>query len=361
MQTNSMGGFPITRVLALLCVIGLSNFGWSQNTEQLQTKSNINRLDFEIERSVSITSRLAPENFERVEIGELEGGAKGILWLTVSNETESDFKLSRIEASCGCLDVKSFGSVIPVGESRKVSVQISVPKKGVVKTSRDSIRFIESAESIFFLEMVYDLLGVANFAVPEVAPRVLIGASECEFKVPIHFAKPIRPADILIVGTGDLVKMKCDIMSADDRHFVRCRIPLEIKGEVMLGGELRLEVPARGIVHEIPCYISRQREIVIMPSVIRFVLKDKKWIGEATIRDNRKIESRKDELTIAVQGDGGLKISIAKTKVKDLYRLVLSFEEEKNQIKTIVPGKLDWQVVWDGGISEFSTPSIRVE
>ncbi len=350
---------------SLAFAIGLADLGWSQNSDQpgstSEAKSNVEQLDFVIEKSASITSRLSPENFQRVNIGELEGGTKGVLWLTLSNDTESAFNLSRIEASCGCLDVKSFGNAIPVGGSLKVSVNISVPKKGVVKTSRDSIRFIESAESVFFFELEYDLLGVANFSVPEVAPKALVGADECVFRVPLYFSKPVLPTDILIVGTGDLMKIKCEVLVDGDRHFARCKMPLEAKGELMLGGELRLEVPGRKITHEIPCFISRQREIVIMPSIVRFVLKEKNWTGEITIRDNRKAESRKDDLAIAVQGDSGLKISVEKTKVKDLYRVKLSFARETNAMQTIVPGKLNWQVAWDGGISEFSTPSIRVE
>ena len=351
--------------ICLAFVAFIADTSWGQPAAKSSTdsaaKSSSGQNAFEIIESVAIVSRSSPENMVRLDLGGLEGGSKGVVALTLWNRTDSVFDCSKISTSCGCLEVKYSSNIIQAGESIKVAVGISVPPKGVVKSSRESIRFTDTTGAFFVLELTYDLLGVANFLVAEVAPKVLTGADVCEFKVPLYFSRPISATDLSINGTGDLVKMKCVVLSEGGNYFAKCTMPLEVKGEFMLGGELSLEVLSRKIRHEIPCFISRQREIVVFPGIVRFELKDKKWIGEAMIRDNRKPGSRKDDLSIGVQGDNGLRISVLKTKVRDLYRLQLSFEGGTELKKIVLPKKLNWQVAWESGISEFDTPAHCVE
>lgn len=317
--------------------------------------------DFIIEKNVEIVSRLPPLNTMSIDIGELEAGKKGSVTLTLSNNTASSFKISRIWVGCNCVDVKCFGDTIAPGGSVKANVAFAVPAKGTVRNSVQVIKFIENEESVIQLGINYELTGVANFAVAEVSPKALTGAKECDFRIPLFISRPVKATDILISGTGELKDIKCDILLDGDRYVARCKMPLKTVGEFALAGELKLEVPSRGTEHSIPCFIGRQSDIILMPSVVRFVLRDKYWTSEVTIRDNRDPSSHKDDLSIACQGDGDVKVTVDHTRVKNLYRLKLSIPAELKSKITVVPNRLNWQVSWSGGISEFNSRSIRVD
>ncbi len=316
--------------------------------------------DFRIEKSAAINLR-SPVAFTNLNIGEIQAGTKGSLIVTLANNTETAFRIAKIEVGCSCISVKSFGNVIPAGESVKFDVAISAPKNGVMRKRVEQIRIIETDESAIQLAIIYELAGTAGFGVLEVSPTVPIGDKVFEFRVPIFMSKPVTPKDVSIRGTGDLVDLKAEIVAEGDGFFATCKLPIRSNGPLAIGGELQIEVPVLAIKNSIPCFISRQSEVVLMPTVVRFELKDKTWIANATIRDNRKSDQRSDDLAIACQGEKGVKIQVEQMKVKGLYRVTLTFPNDPRNTRVTFPAQLNWQVAWDGGIAEFSSRAIHVE
>lgn len=313
--------------------------------------------DFAIEKSVGIDSRSSTAS-ARVNLGDLEAGSKGVVNLLFQNNTDSPFKISKIEVGCSCISAKAFGDVVPSGGAIKLQMELSVPEVGSKRERVEIVRVVETENSALQILVSYGLAGAANFAVTEISPKVAIWADNCEFDVPVFISSPIQVADLNVYGTGDLTPLKCVVKVVGDLTVARCSMTIDQKSRLNIAGELHLEVANRKLHSAIPCFISRQSEIVLMPSITRFDLVENKWIGNVSLRDNRLDNIKKEELSIACVVVGGEKVDVEVTKVKSLYRLVLSMPSDRETKDTISRCTLNWQIGWNGGISEFSSRAI---
>ncbi len=326
---------------------------YSQNVEE-----------FAISKKIAYTGGLTDLT---IDLRKLKAGMKGTVTLPISNLTDRPFKINTIITGCSCLNAKSYGNVIPPNGIVDVVIEMTTPSRGQSAQQIQFLRIQESDEVAIQLGMKFELMGAACFIPNCVTPKADRSNNKCVFEVPILVTEPVLLANIRVFGTGDLEGASGKVVSREGRDFALFTLEVPKDGDLALCGELVIQESDQVKNNKIACFINREPRVVVSPRLVRMVRNDLGWAADVILRMNRDSNSvnasEEMELSIGCQGDDGTVLKVVAKKIgSQSYRVQLSIPEKVNEKQVMaLPKVLRWQVGWDGGIEEFSTPSRRVE
>ncbi len=355
------GQICVLKCLARVCIAA---FGIALSAVSSSQENSPNVEEFAISKKIAYTGGLTDLT---IDLGKLKAGMKGIVTLPISNLTDRPFKINTIITGCSCLKAKSYGNVIPPNGIVDVVIEMTTPSRGESAPQIQFLRIQESDVVAIQLGMKFELMGAACFIPNCVTPKADRSNDKCIFEVPILVTEPVLLANIRVFGTGDLEGASGKVVSREGRDFALFTLEVPKDGDLALGGELVIQERDQVKNNKIACFINREPRVVVSPRLVRLVRNDEGWAADVIVRinrDSKSVNASEDvELFIGCQGDDGTVLKVVAKKVgNQSYRVQLSIPEKVNGKPLMaLPKVLRWQVGWDGGIEEFSTPSRRVD
>lgn len=300
-----------------------------------------------------------------IDLGSLKAGAKGEIKIEIQNATADDFKVKRTVTTCGCMAAEMGSNTIAAGKSQALSVSLKVPTQSETATQTHVIRIEADNSSLIQIVMQFEIDGICCFAKPSCTIIAPVESNIARFKVPLTVSADVDAKDIKLSGTGDLGSVSGTFTNDNGIPRFECSLQLPSEKIFRLTGDLRIENAKLGISHNIPCFVYREAKVTLSPGVVRFFRDGEKYKATVMLRLNRSLlpsDPKSNEFTLLPSAAIASHQIDLKTKNIGLgiCRLTLALDEidlfDKQSEVFVFPKGMDWQVTWDGGIAEFSSP-----
>jgi hypothetical protein len=369
-RLRSRGIFPLKYAMLLSIVLFVALVasriqGQETNQEKgLAATVESNDKSFNLERT--FTYRGIPE-ISNLDLGVLESDSEGHVKVTLVNDSADEFRVSAIEVSCSCVSATVPNEIIASGKSSLLTVKLKVPNQADAAIQTQSIVVRQNNDRAMLINLRYKMGMMCCFAKPSATVMVPFDQAKVKFNLPVLITSPLTIADVRIYGEGDLENCSVDLVDRGGSIIAECSIIVPREGKFTKTGRMVVENLKSRSRSECDCFVLRLEEVSVAPTTIHFFRVDGVYKATAIVRVNALLtktteQGSSSEISIAAKA-GQLKLNVESQEIGNgVSRVRLSFDASVlEQAKTKQgadwsPKDMQWQVAWDGGIAEFSTP-----
>ena len=356
-----------TMISSLLTAISVGSQTQGQETDRNNGITAVVKGEdktFNLDRT--FTYRGIPE-ISHLDLGVLESDSEGHVKITLVNESPDEFRVSAIEVSCSCVEATMPNEILAPGKSSVLTVKLKVPKQATAAVQTQNILVRQDSDRAMQVNLRYKLGMICSFPKSSATVVVPFEQTKVKFSLPVLITSPLTRADIRIYGEGDLKNCTAELSEAGDYFIVECRLDVPAEGKFTKTGRMVIENLKSRSRSECDCFILRADEVSVAPTTTHFFQIEGAYKATAIVRVNRLLAKTSDSgassgISIAVSADQ-LKLNVESKEIGNGgSRVRLSFDASvleklrKEKGANWIPRSLHWQVAWDGGISEFTTP-----
>lgn len=285
----------------------------------------------------------------------LPAGKRGVLLLTLVNDTPVEFEFNKIEAGCNCLKIDAAGNTIPANGRLTIEAELSTPSK--VKVTRQMIGLYLKMKNgnALAVRVGYDVEGALSFPEQMHVTTSFLGAKEHIFAIPLIVSAPVSIHNLQATGSEDFKDVKTRFIQKDGATFVECTIQLGGRTEDGRSGGLTIRDNVSGRQDAVRCMVEAASLIIVAPTVARFrqeLGEDKdgeiKGRSQLLVRFHIAALESKDEVPqMHFRFDGGELLATPERIADGIFRVALQLTIKKQlEEGKLKPPRITEKIRW---------------
>ncbi len=209
-----------------------------------------------------------------IDAGTLNVDTKYRVHVAIENPYTETMVLRGVDTSCSCIDAKVSSLVINQGDEVFVEFTAPVAEKMKRPDAQWRVRLAPKAKPDFngiSVVVRYNVAGLMGFLDKRIVLETTRRNSVNEFELPMILTKPVQAKNILVHIPESLSSVKAEVLSNDQKHFLRVQVSGDALKAKYAAGEIECMDELTGIEDKVYCVFRKSDGVSVYPAVLRSV------------------------------------------------------------------------------------------
>lgn len=299
------------------------------------------------EHTAVITDRFGLSLVADLDLGLLPRGTRGLVALTLINNSSETIRIDRIQTNCACLSSHASAKSIEPGQQGAFGFILETPNVAATNAIGLSARLMSGEQGRDVrIAMRYMIAGVLAFESPlhvsELSPRDELQAFECQ----VFCTAPVVPEGIEITADPVFGNMEFDFHAKDQRLFLIGKLPSNAVLRDELSGRIVLKHAKTNQSTSMDLILRNKSVARVSPAVITLRRTDSQetFDGAAILQleedDDLDRDTVNQPIIDAISSDLSLQVT-AKPLTRGTYKLRLTCRPNHTAVPELVKRPID--------------------